>query len=318
MLNAQRRATRAFTLIELLVVISIIAILISMLLPALGKARKSGQRIASLQNLRSNGTYMSGYAVQNKDCFVNPFQPRPLCSWDTNGTYVAWVWVQNQECSSGWAYGPAAYSGSGTESFGYHWISHTLYQDKDTASRVKSSVAPADRDLQNWFKNNRGQNAQTDLTWIFPSSYWYPPVFWQEAEHFSDVTRTTGQPKNHYFVRRNTFSECMFPAKKVMIFEGKDFVAPLQPMWNSIYAKPQVLLADGSGRTVNMTDIYAATASPSDTDPTKLPAPSGLWNPGKIEMDKKMLFGAPNFTWDYTNPAFFWATRDGIRGRDLP
>jgi len=36
-------------------------------------------------------------------------------------------------------------------------------------------------------------------------------------------------------------------------------------------------------------------------------------------MDSKYLYGAKQgFTWEYGNPAFFWATRNGMRGRDLP
>jgi prepilin-type processing-associated H-X9-DG protein len=77
----RRRSTaRAFALVELLVVIGIIAILLGILLPTLGRARRAAQTTQCLSNIRQLNMALSAYAQANK-YKIFPYY---------NGTNILW------------------------------------------------------------------------------------------------------------------------------------------------------------------------------------------------------------------------------------
>lgn len=123
---------RGFTLIELLVVISIIALLIAILLPALGRARSAARDIQDLANIRSFAQACITWTADNKG-LLPPGDPK-----NADGTYVnnpgagSYVWMQDKVK---WGlvrdYGllQKEFGCNSLESFRDRWPSIGLYQD---------------------------------------------------------------------------------------------------------------------------------------------------------------------------------------------
>lgn len=79
----RNRKTKAFTLTELLVVISVIALLMAILMPALGAARSGSRALACKSNLRQLVIANIGYATENDGFYV----PAASDMWDNAGLH---------------------------------------------------------------------------------------------------------------------------------------------------------------------------------------------------------------------------------------
>lgn len=80
----EQNSLTAFTLIELLVVIAIISLLLAILMPSLGKARRAAMRIRCAYNLRQINMAMNMYIDENENIF--PCAPDPVAP-------KVWLWM---------------------------------------------------------------------------------------------------------------------------------------------------------------------------------------------------------------------------------
>lgn len=178
-MNHFSKKNKVFTLIELLVVISIISLLISILLPALGAARKTAQRLQCTINFRTIGMGMIMYIDANKGYFVPSYAPigsleghngngilllRPYYSQGRNGQFY-WDsgWINNlpsEACPSD------QMKATTVNHMGHTYVSHTSGNERFRSDfYLAPSKSPQMMDSDCYYKNTVSDANYGPLVW---------------------------------------------------------------------------------------------------------------------------------------------------------
>ena len=345
------RSTGGFTLIELLVVIAVIAVLVAIILPALGKARVAAQRAMSRANESTMGKVNAQYAADFKDSFVNPFNPNNLQLYAgySGNEYDAGIWWYctiraEYEQLGGTLLGEDRYAvpdGRTTEMFAMFWANQMLgyINQGDYGSAVMRS--PYDRPLnaRSTAMLAAGRSASGD----FDTSYYMSPTCWLWSGRYKDETMTqlhhsSASDATKYW-RRNRFDQVTYPTAKAMVFERFDFTHKPRggeeaAQFNAPEGHTLVCTVDGSVTEVNMSSL-TTLANSSDPNVRATYLPSGVFDIAKVDLENwenanghwqdAPVPPVSQDPWQNGNgyahgpyPQFFWATRNGILGRDIP
>lgn len=123
---SRRQSLHGFTLIELLIVISIIALLLAILVPALGKAKEKAWRVICGSNLRQIGLGLTMYDTDNKGRLPLHDAGSNIWLWDTTNETTDFIQAYTGAEKEFFYCPSASYWRRNPEMIDYYWDFNNL------------------------------------------------------------------------------------------------------------------------------------------------------------------------------------------------
>jgi type II secretory pathway pseudopilin PulG len=281
-LKAKGPRGRAFTLIEVLVVIATIALLIGLILPAIGKARKTSRAMLCSSNMRQVGVGLQNYASDSKGWLgVFSWQPgtNPSVYTDLNNALMAFLAHNNQAvdierhvCGDSATTQPRIMDRILSRNYSYLPLIYGGYLADGLPNRAV--VCPDERDALIWQRNYSGRSTSASDIMVgtadpdpqasdsfhrflaFWSTYQTVPAAWSNQTGASALSQAA-QPTEDSHLLYNQFSgqsyfnttmdKVTFPSSKVYIFDLFDRHSAKRTIFHAYPdAKQPLAFFDGS------------------------------------------------------------------------
>jgi len=335
-----RHSLQGFTLIELLVVIALIALLMAILLPALGKARKSARMVMCENNMHQSAMAMTAYSTDFRGVMCTySWQPGMAISRyaDLNNNYDPSASFAHQSSDIARRMTGRGQDGFYT-AFENRYVARNLWQLPvadggylgDSLPKPAKSC-PEDRVTLLWQANpndidrvlattgDPDPSSPQGFKRLLPfwSSYELTPYAYSPDSGAGIVWQLSGQPGYHHLYGNNgppkfrarSFDAVLFPCQKVWLYDLFDRHTFKRDLWYAYKVAAQPLaFFDGS---VSIRKTQDSNPGWEPGNPRGVFATSYQYYP--VGSDSPTLSGQPSDTVQ----GFYRWTRGGLRGIDF-